>query len=69
LNGHTIFGKKEFIREVEAIFSACTVKWVEEEKQEDEEWRRNRGRRRRRMRMGIREKKKFSIFIVTNKAG
>jgi len=37
-----IFGKKEFVCEVEAILSACTVKWVEEEK-EDEVGRRNRG--------------------------
>jgi len=71
LNGQNFFGKKEFVCEVEAIFSACTVKCVEEEKQEDEEGRRNRGKRRRRMRMGVRKKKKiffpFAFFI--NKAG
>ena len=28
------FGKKKFVCEVEAILSACTVKWVEEDKEE-----------------------------------
>jgi len=45
LNGEKFFGKKEFICEVEAILSACTVKWVEEEEEEEEDevGRRNRG--------------------------